>query len=636
MTQTLARARATALAAALLTLLAPAARADLIDDLQDPFPGLPGAPTPDTWWTKGKTNFDLGGTRWSTGANWTAGLDNDRAVGFGGGGSATSINDLRDLRLRSISFAGSSAFTLQGEAFTVTDGLFNGSSVLQTVQASVGTSSLNKSQSWNGGTAGLQLQMSGTVHGSLALNRVQAAVAGPLTLALGHPTNIAGAQTLDLRSSQLTTAGANLSVTHALGGLRVQLSGSQWTNTGALTLGGTTRAATLGIDATSKLRTDQLSIASNGTLTLAGGELSFASLSRSGALDWQRGRVQARGALALSALGTQVSLGSARQLEVQGALSVDAGERLTVAAGSNALKTSNLRLNGGTLQADGPLGSGVGQLSGQGRWQGRVSGSTLIQASGGRLQLGDAQQAGAVALQGTLNVGANASVQLDALDVAQLGPSTLLGQGAVLASTAGIALGRGETLTVNTSAQIQGRLINDGTVTAQQRGPLRAGLLQVTGEVSGTGAFRGNLELLGGLSPGDQQGEGLGTLDFGGGEVWLGPGSVLTLDLGQSGGQWTGDRLANVGVLHAGGALRLRLHDMDPALAGGWQGLSFGRIAGQFSSITLEGADGWTLDTAQLMASGRVSITPVPEPAPALLMLLGLAALPWCRRRLQG
>ncbi|MFG6462104.1 hypothetical protein ACG04Q_11035 [Roseateles sp. DXS20W] len=631
-----ARARATALAAALLTLLAPAARADLIDDLQDPFPGLPGAPTPDIWWTKGKTNLDLAGTQWSTAANWTGGLTNDRAVGFGRGGSATSVNDLRDLRLRSVSFGGSSAFTLQGEAFTVTDGLFNGSSVLQTVQARVGTASLSQSQSWNGGTAGLQLQMSGTVHGSLTLNKVQATVAGALTPALGHPLNLGSAQALTLRSSQLTTTGANLNVTPALEGLRVQLNASQWTNTGALALGGTTRAATLGIDAASKLRTDQLTIAGNGTLTLAGGELSFASLSRSGALDWQLGRVQARGALALAALGTQVSLGSTRQLEVQGTLTVNSGERLALAAGSQALKTSNLRLNGGTLQADGPLGSGVGQLSGQGRWQGRVGGGTLIQASGGRLQLGDAQQAGAVALQGTLNVGANASVQLDALDVAQLGPSTLLGQGSVLASAAGIVLGRGETLTVTTAAEIQGRFINDGLVTAQQRAPLRAGLLHVTGEVSGTGAFRGNLDLLGGLSPGGDLGAGVGTLDFGGGEVWLGSSSVLTLDLGQSGGQWTGDRLANVGVLHAGGALRLRLHGADPALAGSWQGLSFGRIAGQFSSITLEGADGWTLDTAQLMASGRVSITPVPEPAPALLMLLGLAALPWCRRRLQG
>lgn len=630
------RARATALAAALLTLLVPAAHADLIDDLQNPGPVLPGAPTPDTWWTQGKTNVDFNGTQWSNAANWTAGLGSDRAVGFGRGGSATSINDLRDVRLRSLSFAGGSAFVLQGEAFTVTDGIFNGSSVLQTVQARVGTAALSMSQSWNGGSAGLQLQMSGTVHGSLALNKVQATVAGPLTLALGHPMNVAGAQTLDLRNSQLTTTGANLNVTPSLDGLRVLLSGSQWTNTGALALGGTTRSATLSLDATSKLRTDQLAINGNGTLTLAGGQLSFASLSRAGVLDWQRGLVQARGALALSALGTQVSLGSARQLEVQGALTVNAGERLALAPGSNALKTTNLRLNGGTLQADGPLGSGVGQLSGQGRWQGRVGGSTPIQASGGRLQLGDVQQAGAVALQGTLTVAANASVQLDALDLAQLGSSTQLGQGSVLASTAGIALGRGETLTVTTAAEIQGRFVNDGTVTAQQRGPARPGLLHVTGEVSGTGAFRGNLDLLGGLSPGSDLGAGLGTLDFGGGEVWLGSGSVLTLDLGQSAGQWTGDRLANVGVLHAGGTLRLRLNGVDPTLAGGWQALSFGRIAGAFSSITLEGANGWTLDTAQLMAGGRVSISPVPEPAPALLMLLGLAALPWCRRRLQG
>lgn len=631
------RPHPTRLAAALLALASAFAQADLIDELENPDPTLPGMTTPDLWWTAGKPDLDGNPYRWSKASNWTAALVAGRALGFGAaGGSATSFNDVRGASYRSIVFTGSTAYVLQGEALAVTGGLYNGSSVMQTLQATVSTSTQSRTQTWNGGTAGLKVNLGGTLYGSLTLNQVQATATGPLRFELGNGLNLGAPLTLDLRNSQLTTSGASLSGSLPPDGARVLMKASQWHNTGELALGTTSRTATLNIDATSQLRTEQLALGSTGTLTLAGGQLSFASLSRAGTLDWQRGTVQARGALALGALGSSISLGSQRQLEVQGTLTVNNGERLSLAAGSNALKASTLRLAGGTLQADGPLGSGVPVLSGHGRWQGRVSGSTSIQARGGRLQLGDVQQAGAVNLQGPLSVAAGASVQLDAADLAQLGSRTSLAQGAALVAANGVVLGRGETLTVSSAAEIQGRFVNDGSVSTVMPIIGTGGLLHVTGEVSGTGAFRGNLNLLGGLSPGGDRGAGVGTLDFGGGELWLGAGGVLTLDLAQSGGQWTGDRLANVGVLRAGGALKLRLNGADPTLAGTWQALSFGSIAGQFSSITLEGADGWTLDTAQLLSSGRVSISPVPEPAPALLMLLGLAVLPWCRRRMQG
>ncbi|MFN3302481.1 MAG: PEP-CTERM sorting domain-containing protein [Roseateles sp.] len=629
----------TRLAAALLALASPGAQADLSDELPDPDPTAPppGMPTPDLWWTGGKPDLDGNPYRWSKASNWTATLAAGRALGFGAaGGSATSFNDVRGATYRSISFTGSTAYVLQGEALAVTDGLYNGSSVMQTLHATVSTSAQSRTQTWNGGTAGLTVNLGGTLYGSLTLNKVQASATGPLRFEVGNGLNLGAPLTLDLRNSQLTSSGASLSGSLPPDGARVLMTASQWNNTGELALGTTSRKATLNIDATSKLRTDQLVLGSTGTLTLAGGQLSFASLSRSGVLDWQRGAVQARGALALGALGSNISLGSQRQLEVQGTLTVNSGERLSLAAGSNALKATTLRLAGGTLQADGPLGSDVPLLSGHGRWQGRVSGSTSIQASGGRLQLGDAQLTGAVNLQGPLSVAAGASVQFDSADLAQLGSRTALAQGASLVAANGVVLGRGETLTVSNAAEIQGRFVNDGSVSTVLPIIGTSGVLHVTGEVSGTGSFRGRLDLLGGLSPGGDLGAGVGTLDFGGGELWLGADGVLTLDIGQQGGQWTGDRLANIGVLHAGGALKLRLNGADPALAGSWQGLSFGSIAGQFSRITLEGAEGWTLDTAQLMTSGRVSISPVPEPTSALLMLLGLAALPWCRRRMQG
>lgn len=100
---------------------------------------------------------------------------------------------------------------LQGEALALTAGIYNGSTAMQTIQATVSTSTQSRSQTWSGGTAGLTVNVGGSLYGSLTLNKVQATAMGPLRLELGNGLNLGGPLKLDLRNSQLTTSGASLS-----------------------------------------------------------------------------------------------------------------------------------------------------------------------------------------------------------------------------------------------------------------------------------------------------------------------------------------------------------------------------------------------------------------------------------------
>ncbi|MFG6429444.1 hypothetical protein [Roseateles sp. LYH14W] len=602
----------------------------------DEIPGNPSAAAPRVWWTGGsKGSFDVPKNRLDLDTNWSAPLREADDLGFGHTSGPTSlVNGGSGFTANSISFSDLTAYTLSGNRIQLKGSLYNGSSVRQTFQATLQGTALG-AQTWNGGSAGIALQLASQVGNRLNLIDINATVASTFLLKrevmnLDYGQGVA----LNLTYSQLATPGG-AAITGGWENARMQLVRSTWTSGGTLAIGGGNKSARVELQKSAQLQAQDLRIARNGRLTLSGGDLSFTSISLvdGGTLDWVRGTVHARGALALGALGPAIALDADHFLKVDGPLTVATGQTLSM-TGKSLLTTPELHLAGGVLKA-GVLGGQVPLLSGHGQWLGRVGGATTINASGGLLRIGDPSQTGAVNLSGTLSLASGASVQLDSLDLAALGSRTTLVGGNVLAAANGMALAAGDQLAARNGGRLQGSLVNDGLVITR-RSQGSAGLLTLDGEVSGSGRFDGEFSFLAGISPGAERGVGIGSLAFSGSEVWLGEQARLTLDITDGAGGWTGDRLTGIGRLHAGGELRLRFHGGAPEAGDAWQALDFSQLDGSFSRITIEGLDGWQLDTEQLLASGRISVSAVPEPGTAALLVMGVAVLPWCRRRLAG
>ncbi|MFG6462103.1 hypothetical protein ACG04Q_11030 [Roseateles sp. DXS20W] len=564
-------------------------------------------------------------------ANWSAPLRADDELGFGGAGPSLLTNDIAALGVRSLMFDGSRAYTLAGRSLQVSGGIVNRSGARQTISAAVQASGTGR-RTWDGGDAGLSLTMAGSLDQQLRVLRSDVRVDGRLNLVRRSArAGDSAAVQLTLASSRLhTPGGATLE-----GGLvpaLVTLYDSQWSG-GGVTLGGAGQPVSVQLEL-SRWQADSLALRAGAAITLKRSELTVGRLTGAGGIDWISGVITVDSDLQLGAIAPTVTVDRDRQLYVHGTLTIHTGER-AIMTGKSLLQARELRLAGGVLQA-GVLGGNTPLLSGHGQWLGRVAGATGINASGGLLRLGDPAQAGAVDLTGTLTLAAGARVQLDSLDLARLGSRTVLAGDNQLAAANGMALGDGDQLTAGNGGRLQGALVNDGLVLTR-RSQGGAGLLVLDGEVSGSGRFDGAFSFLAGASPGAARGNGLGNLTFGGSELWLGPQSRLTLDITAGPDGWTGDRLTGIGRLHAGGELLLRFHGVTPTDGDGWQALGFAQLDGAFSRISVQGLDGWRVDTPQLLASGRVSISPVPEPGAAGLMLLGLGVViglgPWCRRR---
>ncbi len=376
------------------------------------------------------------------------------------------------------------------------------------------------------------------------------------------------------------------------------------------------------------LTAHQIDTAAGGRLLLEGGVLNVDQLNPTLAshLDWNRGTLAITGAAGASlgqdGLKRLTVLSAGQQLAIAQQLTLARGTQLLLDGGQIAART--LALQGGTLaSADLPLNlSAVQTLEGHGLVNARIQGSaqTALRASGGTLTLGDADQRGSFTHAGTLTIDSGATALLLSADAARLDGRVQLEAGARLSSLNGLVLSPTAELHANGDAVVQGNLQNDGFVHAE------AGTLSFLGDVSGSGSFAGQLLFKAGYQPG----QGLASVDFGGGQLNFGKDAVLTLDLDGIGQGNASDQLLHIGQLNFQGKLHLQFGAQFQLHAGDrFKLLDFQSFSGSLSPdrITVSGLDAGQLDLSQLAQTGQIQISAVPEPATSAQWLLGLGMM---------
>ncbi len=316
------------------------------------------------------------------------------------------------------------------------------------------------------------------------------------------------------------------------------------------------------------------------------------------------------------------AISSQLAMVVDNTLTVSPDAPINLLGGS--LSAGAIQLNGG--QINGSPGNSLnltnittGLLSGNGSVNTAVTGdaASTITANG-TLVLGSLADAAGYDVAGTLNVGANHVLILDA-DRAQLGTTTTM-DGGRLSSLNGLALGSGESLTTttNATATIDGEFINNGTV----NGPTEDGFsLVFDAAVNGTGSYTGNITFLDIFSPGTSP--AAVQLE----NITLGTVSDLHVELGGLAPGNEHDQLVIAGDANIAGQLSIALLDgftpadqntfmiLDVAgdLTGRFQGLDEGALVGAFAGqdlfITYTAGDG-----------NDIALLSVPEPSTLLLL----------------
>ena len=265
---------------------------------------------------------------------------------------------------------------------------------------------------------------------------------------------------------------------------------------------------------------------------------------------------------------------------------------------------------------------------------GRVAAAigSRVEASGGRLTLGDAASYSGIYSGGELYTNAN-EVELLDRNLAVLGSLTQLGDGSAggtLRAANGMLLEQGKNLVGR--GTVYGNFINQGNVYGDGSAAGQVIVFAAGSTVSGIGSFE-NVVFDGTYSPGNSP--AITNLTNG----QFSSTSSLLIELGgtQPGTQY--DRVVDSGVLTLlGGTLNVALYNgFMPSLGDSFEILQYGSLSGDFGTViypTLSGGFSWERTTS----ATAMTITVVPEPSTYAMALAGLACGGWQmyrRRRLR-
>jgi T5SS/PEP-CTERM-associated repeat protein len=387
---------------------------------------------------------------------------------------------------------------------------------------------------------------------------------------VGCATSVLSKVTVDGSGSQLNCTGGTLMVgsfggeSRGKGSVTVQ-------NGGQLTVPGTIvlfSACSLNILSGGIVSTNYLSRMSGSTFNWVNGTLNFTRQLSVGDT---------------GSLGTSVTLG--------------AGRILNVTEGTYLLTGSSLTLSGGNFTTDSIV---IGYLGGTFNW---TSGTLGITGAGG------------------LTVGSTGP----------LGASLTLGAGKVLNVTNTTTLQAGSALTLSGGSLTTGSLVNSGGILTVNDATLLAGTITNTGTIRGRGDISGAITNNAGgiVAPGASP--GILTVDA----ITFATGSTLQIELGGTARGTEYDVLAASGTvaLQSGSALAVTLiNSYVPQWRDEFDILDFAGLSGEFGTRSLPALGGnleW--DISGLYTTGTITV--VPEPATLALVLVGVAGTLLRRRR---
>ncbi len=313
-----------------------------------------------------------------------------------------------------------------------------------------------------------------------------------------------GTATLNLSGGALNTVNATIAPTSGGNGAVNVLAGTNWTNSAGLTIGaGGLGSLTIANQASVYVGTN-VALGLSGTLNVNGGTLRFNIFSPSAGstVNYTAGTIQVAGDRTIdsdgtiaSFFGTPPTIGSGKQLAVEGNATISSAAPVTLAGGT--LAAASLTLSAGSHL----LSTLPSQVSAP---TSALAGST-IDATGGNLTIGDATKSNGFYNNGTLAVGTSTVTLADAdAAVFDSAAQVTIGNGAssgTLGSTTGLSLVAGSQIsghgTIDTPNNATTPVTNNGAIA----GSSLADSLVMNGYVTGTGSLD-NVQIAGTYSPG--------------------------------------------------------------------------------------------------------------------------------------